>query len=396
MKRNIYNYEESWSRWLSQAKDSGIKGVNSKNTITILHYLRDMELGINVGNGSHKGPRTVATLNGLSNTIPFFARILQERYGVDDLANLTEEVVFQLFADLHNGAIRTAKGKLYESPRSLVISFKAFWHWYQKVNLKKGIEVPDITADLGSYKKKPKWVYLNEEQAQQLGSAARFDYRVLFSFILDGGTRPPGELLNIKVNDLSSYCKSLNIRDEIAKVGSHGRTIKLMLCSELLKQYIKMKGLRPDDYLFDIKPAAANKYIKVLAVKLFGDGVSPGGKRYSEMRLYDLRHISACYWVPRYKTESALMYRFGWTKSKMIRYYTEFLGMRDTISEEDLLVDVTKTELERRISSLETSNTVLRERLKSLENTMIRIDEATQNVDLELEQKLTSKTHSIP
>jgi len=172
----------------------------------------------------------------------------------------------------------------------------------------------------------------------------------------------------------------LSIRDEIAKSGSFGRRIKLMLCSELLIQFIRRNDLRPDDYLFDFKPHAANKYLKKLTTQLFGDTVSEAGKRYSKIRLYDLRHMSCCYWLPRYKSESSLMYRFGWKKSSMIHYYTELLGMRDTISEEDMLVDVTKTELEQRIISLETANEVLKERLESMENAMVRIDEASKVV----------------
>ena len=69
--------------------------------------------------------------------------------------------------------------------------------------------------------------------------------------------------------------------------------------------------------------------------------------------MYDFRHCSCCYWLPRYKSESALKFRFGWKKSDKIHYYSEMLGMRDTISEEDLLIDVTKTELEKRLTKSE-------------------------------------------
>ena len=52
--------------------------------------------------------------------------------------------------------------------------------------------------------------------------------------------------------------------------------------------------------------------------------------------MYDFRHNSCCYWLPRYKSESALKYRFGWKKSDKIHYYSELLGMEDTIQKEDL------------------------------------------------------------
>lgn len=41
--------------------------------------------------------------------------------------------------------------------------------------------------------------------------------------------------------------------------------------------------------------------------------------------------------------------------------------MRDTISEDDLLVDVTKTELENRLSKTESQNSLLRERISGME-----------------------------
>jgi hypothetical protein len=75
--------------------------------------------------------------------------------------------------------------------------------------------------------------------------------------------------------------------------------------------------------------------------------------KHKNLSLYDFRHSSACFWLPRYKSESALKYRFGWKKSDMIHYYTEFLGMKDTISQDDLYLDVTKTELEKEIVKLQ-------------------------------------------
>jgi len=54
-----------------------------------------------------------------------------------------------------------------------------------------------------------------------------------------------------------------------------------------------------------------------------------------------------------------LKYRFGWKKSEKIHYYSEMIGMRDTISEEDLLTDVTKTELEKRLTKSENRAEIL-------------------------------------
>jgi hypothetical protein len=84
--------------------------------------------------------------------------------------------------------------------------------------------------------------------------------------------------------------------------------------------------------------------------------------------------------LPRYKSESALKYRFGWKKSDKIHYYSEMLGMKDTISEEDLLVDVTKTEMEKRLLQTEKENALLNEKLKVMEKQMEEIYALTRKL----------------
>ena len=106
-----------------------------------------------------------------------------------------------------------------------------------KVSKKKSIRVNDITEDLDTRREKPKWVYLDEEQVRKLAYNSKYDYKVLMMFLFDTGIRAPTELMNVKVSDLSQDCKELNIKDEISK--TFGRRIKLMLCSELVKRYIK-------------------------------------------------------------------------------------------------------------------------------------------------------------
>ena len=173
------------------------------------------------------------------------------------------------------------------------------------------------------------------------------------------------------------------VRDEISK--TFGRRIKLMLCSDMLKEYIKTKKLKSNDYLFSITPRIANQYFKRLCKSVFGDKESLAGQKYSELTMYDLRHISCCYWLPRYKSESALKYRFGWKKSDKIHYYSELLGMKDTISEEDLLIDVTKTEIEKRLLKAENDKEVLQDRVNSLEVQMKKILQAVNGMCVRVE-----------
>ncbi|MBN2642778.1 MAG: tyrosine-type recombinase/integrase, partial [Victivallales bacterium] len=208
---------------------------------------------------------------------------------------------------------------------------------------------------------KPKWVYLTENQIKTLCDNAKLEYRALIVFLYDTGIRSPGELINIKVSDLHQDFKELNIRDDIVKRGSFGRRIKLMFSSDLIKSHISLNGLSKDSQLFNISPSAVNQYLKRLAKRVLGDGISLAGEKYSNLTMYDFRHCSCCYWLPRYKSESALKYRFGWKKSDKIHYYSELLGMKDTIQEEDMLIDLTKTEIERRLIQLEKENYILKD-----------------------------------
>jgi len=187
-------------------------------------------------------------------------------------------------------------------------------------------------------------------------------------FLFDTGIRSPTELINIKVSDLYNNFKELHIRDEISK--TFGRKIKLMICSRMLKEYIKINEFDLNDRLFPISPKSVNLYLKRLAKRILGEEKSPAGQKYSELTMYDFRHCSCCYWLPRYKSESALKFRFGWKKSDKIHYYSEMLGMRDTISEEDMLVDITKTEIEQRLVKSENEKEVLKDRMQAIEEQM--------------------------
>ena len=52
----------------------------------------------------------------------------------------------------------------------------------------------------------------------------------------------------------------------------------------------------------------------------------------------------------------------------MIYYYSELLGMKDTIHDDDMLVDTTKTQLENELVNERNERELLQERLTSQEN----------------------------
>ncbi|MEK6917816.1 MAG: hypothetical protein AABW51_02610 [Nanoarchaeota archaeon] len=378
MKIDPYKHKERYLKWRESVKE-GISRINSYNSDLILKYLDDMENGMNVAKGNVKGSRSYIRLNTLREKMRFFSLRFKERYNLDKITDVSEEQLCVFFSEMKRGVIKRKDGKSYIAIAYSVKCFKAFWHWYQKISKKSGKEILDITSDLDTREDKPKWVYLTEEQVKKLCENAKFNYRVLITFLFDTGIRAPTELMNIKVSDLYNDCKELNIREEISK--TFGRRIKLMLCSNFLKSYIEQNELKKEDYLFQIKPYVVNQYLKRLSKNLFGDKESPAGQRYSQLTMYDFRHISCCYWLPRYKSESALKFRFGWKKSDKIHYYSEMLGMRDTISDEDLLVDITKTEIEKKLLKSENEKEILNERVQHLEKQMNEILRLTNKVE---------------
>jgi integrase len=210
----------------------------------------------------------------------------------------------------------------------------------------------------------------------------------------DTGIRSPTELINVKVSDLFENCRQIHIREEIVKKGSFGRKINLMLCADVLRKYIEDNDLQPSDALFEISPAVTNRYLRRLAKRILGDGVSLAGDKYSHLTMYDFRHCSCCYWLPRYKSESALKYRFGWRKSDKIHYYSEMLGMEDTITEEDMLMDTSKTEIERRMIKAEQENSILTDKLDSITGDIKRLKGLMQTYVSMLAETDTLKTTS--
>jgi len=378
MKIDPYKHKEKYYNWKEKCKD-GIPDVSKANSDLLLQYLRDMEIGINICIESKKGARSFIRLVSLRDKMTFLMKKMDQIYNLEDITKVTEEQILVFFSDMFNGKITKVNGGKYIAVRDYIKIFKSFWHWYQKISKKKGIEIVDITVNLDCEYAKPRWVYLTEEEVRRLCNKAKYDYRVIIMFLFDTGIRAPTELMNIKVSDFYQDFKELNIRDEISK--TFGRRIKLMISSSLIKEYVTAKGLAKDDFLFKKHHSLVNQYLRNLAKATFGDAESPAGEKYSKLSMYDFRHCSCCYWLPRYKSESALKYRFGWKESDKIHYYSELLGMRDTINEEDMFVDFTKTELEQNLIKSEKSREIMQERINNMELQVAKILELTKRLE---------------
>ncbi len=340
VKRDPYDRRGAWERW-KRANQNGIDGISPRNSELILACLLDLEVGKNVAALSRKGPRGPARLLKLKSNLLFFARHFEA------LDQVSKDQAHNFFFDVSEGRVLRSDGRRFLAVGDLVKDFKAFWHWLVRTER----VAADITADLRrSDGRKPPWVYLSEAEMKRLANAATVDYRALIWFAFDAGLRVT-EFYSVQVRDLADDCTKLHIRDENAK--TFGRTITLKLSSTLIKDLIARHDLGGEDFILIKDPDTMNKYLRSLSRRLFGSGVTPARKPYDKLRLYDLRHNSACYWLQRYPTNAGLMYRMGWSEEKMVRYYTEFLGQADEIADEHMVTAEEKNRYEQRIANLE-------------------------------------------
>lgn len=393
--------KETYIKWRYE-QGAPIKEVSEKNRAIIIQYLDDMELGVNVSIVSKKGPRSYIRLRNLKSKIVSWAIILQDELGVDFMPEIAgrERDFFKVIKKLRDGQIMTRHktGRVFTGVGTLIKAFKAFWHWHQQVQRKQGVHIEDITKDVDGKDPKPKFNYFTIEQLNKLCNNANYDYRILMMFLFDTGIRAPTEMMNVKVSDLEwneeQKIFTLTIRPETSK--TFGRRIKLMLCSSMLKEYIEFNKIPKNNFIFTKCPKQVNQYLKRLGNKILGIGEfykkrGTDRKLYycstNGLTMYDFRHSSACYWLPRYKSESALKYRFGWTKSSMIHYYTELLGMKDTIQEEDLYVDISKTKLERDISNKGNEINLLQEQLAQQDKKMQEMLELIKTIQMDKESE---------
>ena len=359
MKKDPYQHKENYERWIKAvAGKKNVYGMNERNSALFMIFLKDLQIGLNVSKSSKRGERSYIRLNTIRGKLAFVINKLEER-GIEDITTATARDLHTLFSDMRSGVIHTRYGLPYKSTGDYVKDFKTFWHWYQKVQKQNGVSIEDVTDDLDARGSKPKFVYFTKEDFEQILEQASFDLKPLVVLAFDSGMRVT-ELLNIKISDFQDGYRELVIRDETSK--TFGRRIKLMLCPEQIKNYIRCIHLQKDDYLSDLKPVSINKELREIGKKV----LSAEQIKYKNLTLKDFRHSSACFWLPRYKSESALKYRFGWKKSDMIHYYTEFLGMKDTINQDDMYVDITKTELEKEVERLNNDIQVLKDSIREL------------------------------
>src|SRR4030042_5624187 len=153
---------------------------------------------------------------------------------------------------MRSGVLSNRLNQPYKSTGDYIKVFKTFWHWYQKTSKAK---IEDICEELDTRGEKPKFVYFTEQDFNKILREADADLKPILVLAFDSGVRVT-ELMNIKVSDFSNNFKELNIRDETSK--TFGRKIKLMLCGDQIKEYVKKLELKSNDFFCKIHPSMMN------------------------------------------------------------------------------------------------------------------------------------------
>ncbi len=340
--------------WLNHKKEdeNGINNISKHNSDLILEFLKDYELGLNVG--MFKGRRTPATLTKLRHQLLFFCRQFN-----NDLDKVEKKDLHKLFLDMEEGIIKKNSGHNYIGVGEFVKSSKSLYGWLMRTERLTKNPTTDLSISFSNGSgRKPNWVYLGNEKMKELIDYARGDYRALILFLYDSGVRPQ-EAWRLRINDFNEDFTILEIpevrenKERVSK--TFCRKIKLTQSSNFLKEYVKKNNLKGNDLLINIIQPTFNQYLRRTAKLLFGKDPTEARGTPDRFKCYDIRHNSVCYYLDRYKRNKDLMYRFGWKKEDKIFYYSEFLGISDNI-DEDMITEEDKNKYIKRIEKLEKQN----------------------------------------
>lgn len=369
---DVNNLRRRHENWKEEVCEQGIPGLTRATSDVIIQHLADMEQGRNVARGSKKGGRSYARLYNIRQRLVQLSKMLQER-GVNSITKLTEDQITKLFSDMERGTIRTLRDEVYKSTGDYAKIFKAFWHWWMKVNRKQGNTISDITEDLSTASAPPKFVYLTKEDVEKLLPYFPEDEQVMLMFMFDSIVRTPSELLGLEVKDVFQKDGEvwIGFADDISK--TFGRTFNLLYCGEALLKYIARKELKTDDPLFRFSPAFLNRKLKAAAQQVFGDGVPhPKSDYYKNLSLYDFRHSGAIHLRLLAKDNpseiglDAIRHRGGWADFNMLNYYTQFIGLDGKIERQGMLLKQDRHKLEENLEEEKKKRLALERKVREL------------------------------
>lgn len=356
-KIDIYGHKERYENWKANNSDDEL---TKKNRDILIQYLTDMETGNNVAKVSKKGARSYTQLNKLRQRLSWMMNQLQAR-GVPDITKIESKQLTRLLTDMETGVLANRSGEAYRSTDSYASVIKSFWHWWMKINRKKGAyDIEDVTEDLSTRAPERKFVYFTKEQLDQMLPYFEEDQQVILLFMFDSLIRYPTEIKSLRVKDIYEQQGDtwLNIPQEVSK--TIGRTLNLAYCGEAIQKYIQRKGLKEQDRLFEFSHYYLNRKLKTVAVQIFGDRVShpKAGGKFSEITGYDFRHSGAAHFRilahqnPGEISIDALRQRGGWTDFEMLNYYTKLIGLDGKIDKSGLIIKQDRHKLEAELEEL--------------------------------------------
>ena len=382
MKIDVYGHEQRYKNWKKEVVKTGEAGLTQKNSDILIQYILDMEIGANVSKISKKGGRSYPRLNNLRQRLAQILRMLQDK-GIDDITKRNKKFLLQLqkkitglFSDMKKGVIRTHKDHIYKSANDYARIFKAFWHWYVKVNRKQGIFIPNISEDIDTSPGKTNFVWIKKTELDKFRSYFDEDEQTIVLFMFDSIIRAPTELLSLTVRNISQRGNEvwLSIPDEISK--TYGRSFNLVYSGGALLDYIKRNNLKPEDHLFRFSPPMFNKKLQKIAKQIFGNRISEAGEYYKKITLYDFRHSGAIHFRQLFQKTGqsldSLRHRGGWTDFRMINYYTKLLGLDGHIAKEKLLLEEDKTNLEQNLDELQKKYDFIIKELKRIDHAAVQ------------------------
>ncbi len=404
-----FDHKGRFNIWLKSISLPGgydyftLMGISRQHSQVLTRYVLELAAGKNTARGHRKGPRSYGHLISVRNHLRGIL-IIFERQTSKFTMDFTEDDVLAVFSGLRLGTIKSQRGMPYLDVSTYAKGFCAFWRWHMRVQLLSGLPVIDVVQNLDtSPDHKPVWHHFTLKDVERMADIAPyFEYKALMYFLFDSGIRAPKEMMNVRVMDLSPIPDSsqlhLTIRHETSK--TFGRKIKLMLCSEIIKKYIDNEKLKGADFLFSKSPIVYNRVLAKLGHKILGVGTPrqqrlPNGDLHKTLirhgiTMYDFRHNSVCHYLPIYKSENQLKYRYGWKKTDMIVYYSEYIGMKDTITEEDMLIDTSKTELEKNLAKEQQKVNRLEEQFEAQK---IEMEDRMKKLEAKLFQQYADSAH---